>query len=80
VPESHVVGFVAAENASAEEVCVEVDVQNGHDSNQDVVYSDKSTSQICHQASWSHCLPKRLRYIPTFHCSIPHSNLRALRA
>ena len=27
VPEAHVVGFVAAENASAEEVCVEIDVE-----------------------------------------------------
>lgn len=33
VPEAHVVGFVAAENASAEEVCVGVDVKNNYVAN-----------------------------------------------
>jgi hypothetical protein len=80
VPEAHVVGFVAAENASAEEVCVEIDVKNGHLANQRLIHRDKSTSQICRQASWSHCSRKRLRYTLTFHYSIPHSSLQALRA
>jgi hypothetical protein len=80
VPEAHVVGFVAAENASAEEVCVDVDVQNCHVPNQNTCHRDKSTSQICRQVYWSHCSPRQPPYIPTFHCSIPHSNLQAQRA
>jgi hypothetical protein len=80
VPEAHVVGFVAAENASAEEVCIEIDVKKRHVANESLFHRDKSTSQICHQASWSHCSPRPPLYIPTFQSSIPRSNLQAQRA
>jgi len=80
VPEAHVVGFVAAENASAEEVCSSlIHVTNGHVANQNSTYRDKSTSQIYRQASWSHYLPKQPPSIPIFHCSILHSSLQAQR-
>jgi hypothetical protein len=79
VPEAHVVGFVAAKNASAEEVCIEIDVKKRHVANWISIHRDKSTSQICHQASWSRYSPEQLRCIPTFQFSIPHSNLRAQR-
>jgi hypothetical protein len=80
VPEAHVVGFVAAENASAEEVCIEIDVKKRHVANESLFHRDKSTSQIYHQASWSHCSPRPPLYIPTFQSSIPRSNLQAQRA
>ena len=51
-----------------------------HLANQALTHRGKSTSQICRQASWSHCSPKRLRYTPIFHCSILHSSPRAQQA
>jgi len=76
VPETHVVGFVAAENASAEEVCFEIDVKSNHVANQSCNRRDKSTSQTYRQASWSLCSPRQPHCIPIFHCSIPHFSLQ----
>jgi hypothetical protein len=80
VPEAHVVGFVAAENASAEEVCVEIDVKTYQVTNQSLIHRDRSTFQICRQASWSHCSPKQPPCIPTFQSSTLHSSLQVQRA
>jgi hypothetical protein len=81
VPESHVIGFVAAENASAEEVCDVLEsrfIEQDQDANNDAKTETKvllksttrSLSHTTHQSNKSTPRPTSFRpIIPTYRCN-----------